>query len=163
MTALALALSYIERFIPLELLVPLPGIKLGLANIVTLVVLTYFGPLPALAVVTARCALGALFSGSAVSLCYSFAGGWLALGAMTLAFRSRGLSVWGVSVCGSAAHVTGQILAASALLGSSAVFAYLPLLLLAGIPAGLLTGAVASASIRGLIAAAERPEPSRKG
>ena len=64
LTALALGLSYAERFIPLGLVVPLPGIKLGLANVVTLLTLCLVGPGAAFSVLVARCFLGSLFAGS---------------------------------------------------------------------------------------------------
>ena len=64
LTALALALSWVERFLPLSLLIPLPGIKLGLANIVTLFALYALGPAQALLILLCRCTLGALFAGN---------------------------------------------------------------------------------------------------
>lgn len=82
--ALALALSYLERLLPLELLIPLPGVKLGLANVVTLFALWALGPWDALWVLVPRCLLGSLFGGGA-SLFYSLLGGLFAFCAMVLA------------------------------------------------------------------------------
>ena len=147
LTALALALSYFERLLPLQLLVPLPGIKLGLANIVSLFALCFLGPWPALWVLLARCFLGSLFAGSLSGLIFSLSGGLLALLCMALARRTR-LSVYGVSVCGAAAHNVGQIAAAAAVMKSTAVISYLPPLLLAAIASGLLTGAAAAGVFR---------------
>ena len=64
LTALALGLSTLENLFPVTLLIPLPGVKLGLANIVTVFALYQLGALPALAILTARCLLGSLFAGT---------------------------------------------------------------------------------------------------
>lgn len=148
--ALALALSYMERFIPLQLLVPLPGIKLGLANIVTLVALALLGPKYALFILLPRCVFGAVFGGGITALAFSLCGGLLAFGAMALAQKSGRLSVFGVSVLGAAAHSVGQILAAAVLMGSRYVLAYLPWLLAASVVTGLVTGGVCAGVLRAL-------------
>ena len=75
LAALALALSYMESFFPLALIVPLPGVKLGLANIVTLYALYAIGFPSALAILLVRCTLGALFAGNASALLFSLLGG----------------------------------------------------------------------------------------
>lgn len=150
MTALALALSYTERFIPLQLLVPLPGIKLGLANIVTLVVLYRLRPRYAFAVLLPRCILGAVFGGGITGLLFSLTGGILALLTMTAAKKSRLFSVYGVSILGAAVHNVGQILAAMVLMRSVYVAAYLPWLLLAALVTGLLTGTAGAGVLHAL-------------
>ena len=149
-TALALALSYTERFIPLQLAVPLPGVKLGLANIVTLVALYRLKPRHALAILLSRCILGAVFGGGITGLLFSLTGGLLALGAMALAKKWGPFSVYGVSVLGAAAHHVGQIGAAMVLMRSVYVAAYLPWLLLAGVATGLLTGAAGAGVLKAL-------------
>lgn len=151
--ALALALSYTERFIPLQLLVPLPGVKLGLANIVTMLALYFLGEKHALALVACRCLLGAVFGGGITGLAFSLTGGTCAVVLMALCKKFLFLSVYGVSVLGAAAHNIGQILAAMALLNSFYVAAYLPMLLIVGVFTGLLTGMIASALFKALIAA----------
>lgn len=148
--ALALALSYAERLIPLELLIPLPGVKLGLANVVTLFVLYAMDAPSAAAVLLPRCVLGAVLGGGVASLAYSLLGGTLALGTMALAKKCGRLSVFGVSVLGAAAHGVGQILAAMGMLRSVYVAGYLPFLLALAVPCGLLTGALAAAVLRAL-------------
>ena len=153
LTALALGLSWMERFIPLQLLVPLPGIKLGLANLVTLFALYFLGGRMALAILCVRCLLGSLFGGGVTAFCFSITGGLLALAVMTLARRLPLLSVYGVSILGAAAHHVGQILVAVALLRSGYVVAYLPFLLLVAIATGFLTGAISSALFRAMLAA----------
>ena len=82
LTAMALALSYLENFFPLSLAIPLPGMKLGLANIVTLFALYALGPGQALLILVARCLLGALVGGNLSALAYSLTGGVLAFLAM---------------------------------------------------------------------------------
>lgn len=153
LTALALGLSWMERFIPLQLLVPLPGIKLGLANLVTLFALYFLGGRMALAILCVRCLLGSLFGGGVTAFCFSITGGLLALAVMALARRLPFLSVYGVSILGAAAHHVGQILVAVALLRSGYVVAYLPFLLLVAIATGFLTGAISSALFRAMLAA----------
>lgn len=155
LAALAAALSWAERFVPLALLVPLPGIKLGLANVVTLVALYFYGARAAFLILLVRCSLGALMGGGIISLCYSLAGGLLAMAVMALVKNARGLSVWGVSVCGAAAHSVGQIAAACALLSSYAPVAYLPLMLCTSAVTGLITGALCSMLVRALITAGQ--------
>ena len=148
--ALALALSYTERFIPLQLVIPLPGIKLGLANIVTLVALYLFGPRQAFAILVPRCLLGAMFGGGITGLLFSVTGGVLALGAMAGGKQTGWFSVYGVSILGAAAHNVGQILAAMGLMQSVYVAAYLPWLLLMGIVTGLFTGGCCAGVLRAL-------------
>ena len=127
LAALALALSYMESFFPLALIVPLPGVKLGLANIVTLYALYAIGFPSALAILLVRCTLGALFAGNASALLFSLLGGLSALLVMALLSGAKKLSIFGVSIAGAAAHNCGQVCGALITLGStaplSAVFA----------------------------------------
>lgn len=143
LTAMALALSLAERVIPM----PLPGMKLGLANVVTLVALSLLGTRQAAAILVCRCVLGAVFGGGITGLAFSLCGGFLALGTMLLACRGR-FSVFGISMLGAAAHNIGQILAAMALMGSVYVGAYLSLLLLVAMVTGLLTGGLCAGVLR---------------
>ena len=148
LAALALGLSTLENFFPLSLLIPLPGVKLGLANIVTLFALYALGPRPALSVLLTRCLLGALFAGNAAALLFSLLGGFAAMGVMIALRRVKGLSVFGVSLGGAAAHSVGQIAAAAVMLGSTAVIGYLPFLLAVSLFTGALTGLAASLLLR---------------
>ena len=79
LTALALALSYLENFFPLSLAIPIPGIKLGLANIVTVFALYALGPAQALLILAGRCLLGAVFAGNMNALIFSLLGGFSAM------------------------------------------------------------------------------------
>lgn len=141
LTALALALSAAEGLVPLTVLFPLPGLRLGLANLVTVYALCRLSGREALLILLARCLLGALVGGSLMALAFSLTGGLLALGSMALLLRAPGLSLFGVSVAGAAAHNTGQILAALAVLRSPAPLVYLPPLLLCSLATGAVTGA----------------------
>ena len=142
LAALALALSYLESFFPP--LLPLPGVKLGLANIVTVYALYALGASNALAILVVRCLLGSLFAGNASALLFSLLGGLAAMLVMIALHALPRLSVYGVSVGGAAAHNCGQVAAAMLTLGSAAPLAYLPFLLLVSVFTGALTGFVAA-------------------
>ena len=148
--ALALALSYTERFIPLQMVVPLPGVKLGLANIVTLIALYLMGPRQAFAILIPRCIFGAVFGGGITGLAFSLTGGLLAMAVMCLAKRLPVFSVYGVSILGAAAHNIGQILAAMVLMNSIYIGAYLPYLLAVALFTGFATGAACAGVLRAL-------------
>lgn len=148
MIALALALSYTERFIPLQLIVPLPGVKLGLANIVTLIALYLLKTRHAFMILTARCILGSLFGGGITGLMFSLLGGLLAMSIMAFARRFKLFSIYGVSILGAAAHNVGQILAAMVLMQSVYVAAYLPYLLAVAVFTGLFTGSACAGVLR---------------
>ena len=150
LTALALALSWVERFLPLSLLIPLPGIKLGLANIVTLFALYALGPAQALLILLCRCTLGALFAGNLNALIYSLFGGVAAMLTMILLQKGKRLSVYGVSLGGAAAHNCGQVAAAVLTLGNTAPLYYLPVLLGVSLFTGALTGLIAACLFRAL-------------
>lgn len=150
LTALALALSYVENFIPLSLAVPLPGVKLGLANIVTVFALYALGVGQAFLILIARCTLGALFAGNLNALLFSLLGGLAAMAVMALLSRSRHLSIYGVSIGGAAAHNCGQVAAAILTLGNTAPLYYLPLLLGVSLFTGALTGFAAGLLFRAL-------------
>lgn len=146
--SLALVLSYIERFFPLQMLIPLPGMKLGLANIVTLVTLCLLGGRSAMLVLVLRCCLGSLFSGSVSGLMFSLTGGVLAMLTMLLARRVPFLSVYGVSILGAAAHNFGQICMAMILMQSMYISAYLPYLLIVSLFTGFGTGVCSAGVLR---------------
>ena len=142
LTALALAFSYLENFFPLSLAIPIPGIKLGLANIVTVFALYALGPAQALLILTGRCLLGAVFAGNMNALIFS------PMLVMIGLSRFRRLSIYGVSIGGAAAHNCGQIAAACLTLGSMAPLYYLPILLGASLITGAVTGVAAACLFR---------------
>lgn len=150
LTAMALVLSYMENAFPMILAIPLPGIKLGLANIVTTFALYVLGPAQALLILLARCLMGAVFAGNMSALIYSLFGGVGAMLVMILLSRFRRLSVYGVSIGGAAAHSCGQIAAAIVTLGNTAPMYYLPMLLLVSLCTGAVTGLVSALLFRAL-------------
>ena len=150
LTALALGLSVMENLFPITAAIPLPGVKLGLANIVTLFALYELGAAPALTILVARCLLGSLFAGNASALLFSLMGGVLAMLVMIALKRWQKLSVFGVSIGGAAAHNIGQIGAAVITLGDTAVLGYLPILLGVSLITGTLTGFITALLVRAM-------------
>ena len=150
LTALALGLSTLENLFPVSLVVPLPGVKLGLANIVTVFALYELGAIPALVILLARCGLGSLFAGNVSALLFSLLGGFTAMAVMIALKRCRRLSIYGVSIGGAAAHNIGQMAAAVITLGNTMVLGYLPFLLGVSLVTGTLTGFVAALLFRAM-------------
>lgn len=138
MLGLAIICGYVEMLIPFDF--GIPGIKLGLANIVALVLLYKNGFLPALAVSVSRVLLIGILFGNAMSVFYSLAGGVLSLIVMYLVKKIPYFSTVGVSVAGAAAHNIGQLAAALVVIGMKAVMFYLPFLLIAAVITGFLIG-----------------------
>ena len=153
LTALALALSAAEGLVPLTVIFPLPGLRLGLANLVTVYALCRLSGREALLILAARCLLGSLVGGNLTALAFSLTGGLLALGVMAAALRLPGTSLFGVSIAGAAAHNTGQILAALAVLQTQAPLVYLPPLLLCSLVTGAVTGGISTLLVRRVPAA----------
>jgi heptaprenyl diphosphate synthase len=136
--AVALVLSYVESLIPLP--VPVPGIKLGLANAVALMALYKLGWKSALAINVTRIVLsGAMFTGFSAML-YGLAGGVLSVFVMILAKRTGVFSSIGISVAGAAAHILGQVTLASIVIQNTVIFMTLPVLLVSAIVSGTVTG-----------------------
>ena len=142
LAALALALSFVEGLLPP---LPVPGARLGLANLVVMYAVAELS-IPCAAGITAVKAMFALLRGPIACL-MSAAGGVLALIAMSLAYRGcrRYLSFIGIGVLGAAAHNIGQLAVSLWLLGS-ALWYYAPLLLLTAIPTGAVTGLTLNAA-----------------
>ena len=148
LTAIALTIFLVEAQIPA--LVPIPGIKLGLANVVTVFTVYALGSKDGCLVLAARIFLGAVFAGNMNALIFSLLGGFSAMLVMILLSKSRHLSIYGVSVGGAAAHNCGQITAACLTLGSMAPLYYLPILLGASLITGAVTGVAAACLFRAL-------------
>jgi heptaprenyl diphosphate synthase len=138
-TTLSLAVYAIESAIPP--LVPVPGIKLGLANIVTLLLLRSFRARDAVLVLVSRILLSSLLFGQALSLLYSLAGGLCSLCAMALVMRIlQKRLIFLTGAMGGLAHNLGQLAMAFAVTRTPGVLAYLPFLIIGGILTGLFTG-----------------------
>ena len=139
LTAIALTIFMIEAQIPA--LVPIPGIKLGLANIVTVFAVFALGPKDAAAILFVRIFLGAVFAGNFSTILYSGAGGLCAI-AITIGLR-RVLTVRQLWVAGSLSaigHSLGQMGVAIAVTGTPAIAAYLPVMVLCSVITGFFTG-----------------------
>lgn len=136
--ALAFVLSYVESLFPTFIAVP--GVKLGLTNLVVLIALVKIGKKDAFFINMIRILLVGLTFGTAFSLLYSFAGGILSFLVMMLFYGKNRFSVIGVSVAGGVAHNVGQILVAMMVLESKALVYYLPVLILSGTLAGVVVG-----------------------
>ncbi|MBE5995986.1 MAG: Gx transporter family protein [Lachnospiraceae bacterium] len=141
LTALAMIFSYVESLIPISFGVP--GIKLGLANLIVLSALWYLKPGEVLMISTARILLLGFLFGSGMSILYSLAGGLLSFVVMVSLKRTGGFSETGISTAGAVSHNIGQILVAAAVLRSAKLFYYLPVLILSGVITGILIGILA--------------------
>ena len=139
MTALALIIFVIELQIPN--LVPIPGVKLGLANIITVYAVCRYRPYEAAMILLSRIVLGAFFGGQIAALMYSLAGGALCLcGMLGLKRVLTRRYIWLCSVLGAVLHNIGQISVAMLITQTVGLILYLPVLLLSGCVAGLFTG-----------------------
>ena len=146
--ALALVASYIERLIPLN--PGIPGVKLGLANIVTMVLLYTVGIQAAILISALRILLSGLLFGSGFAMVYSAAGATLSMIAMIILKKTGRFGVMGVSVAGGVFHNIGQILVAIALLETRTLIYYLPILIISGLTAGVIIGILSGILIRRL-------------
>ena len=145
LTAVAMILSYVESLLPS---VGIPGVKMGLANIAVIFALFRFGWKEAAALSLVRVVLVSLLFGSVGAMLYSLAGAVLSLAVMALLRRTDRFSTVGVSVAGGVAHNAGQILMAMLILQTKQLLGYLPVLAVAGIGGGILTGLAAALLIR---------------
>ena len=130
LTALAMIFSYIESVIPIP--IPVPGIKLGVANIAVITILYVLGVKEAIVINLLRIALTALLFGNVNSFLFSISGAVLSLTIMIIMKRLDFFSCIGVSVCGGVMHNVGQIIAAVFIMGSEAIVLYLPVLIVSG-------------------------------
>lgn len=139
LTALALALSWLESLVPLSFAVP--GVKLGLPNLVVVFALYRLGLRDAAVISLVRVLLVSFTFGSAYSFAYSLAGAALSLTVMALLKRTEKFSILGVSVAGGVCHNIAQLAVAAAVLGTARLAWYLPALLVSGTAAGVAVGA----------------------
>ena len=139
LTAIALTIFMIEAQIPP--IVPLPGVKLGLSNIVTVFAVFGLGPKEAVSILFCRIFLGAVFAGNFSSIFYSAAGGTLAILATILLRKVlTRKQLWVAGSIGAAAHSVGQVGMSILITGTPGIIVYLPPLLCISIVTGLFTG-----------------------
>ncbi len=139
MTAIAMVLSYLEAILP-PLYAAVPGIKIGLPNIVIIFILYRYSFKEAGTVSVVRVLLTSLLFGNGMTLAYSLAGAVLSIFLMAVAKRADRLSCVGVSVIGGVAHNLGQIIVAVFLLNSTQIAYYMLVLLITGTIAGVFIG-----------------------
>ena len=146
-TALAMILAYVEVLLP-PIFPAVPGIKMGLPNIIIIFLLYRRGPIPAIAVSLLRVALVSMLFSNAMALLYSLSGAILSLLILIILRKLNFLSTVGVSVAGGVAHNVGQILMAMLLLETTELFYYLVVLTVTGTIAGVLIGLCGSLIIK---------------
>ena len=138
LTALAMIFSYIESVIPIP--IPVPGIKLGVANIAVITILYVLGVKEAIVINLLRIALTALLFGNVNSFLFSISGAVLSLTIMIIMKKLDFFSC--IGVCGGVMHNVGQIIAAVFIMGSEAIVLYLPVLIVSGVFTGVVIGVV---------------------
>ena len=142
LAAAAMIVFVIEAQIPAP--IPIPGIKLGLANVITLFALWTLGRRDALLILLIRVVVGSLVIGAVMAMAYSLAGGFLCWAVMSLLrpLLTR-KQVWVMSVFGAIGHNVGQLAVAVVITGTVSILVYAPVLILSGIATGFFTGQVA--------------------
>lgn len=141
MLAFAIIMGYIEYLVPFYL--GAPGIKLGLANLIVVLALSLFGWKEALTINLLRILLSGFLFGNLYGILYSLAGGLVSFIVMVLVKRIKSFSLMGVSMCGAVSHNIGQLFVAMAVVQTTGVAFYIPVLLIAGLITGLLIGIAA--------------------
>ena len=144
-TALAMIMSYVESLFPAFWV---PGVKVGLPNIIIIFILYRIGIKEAIAVSFARIFLNTLLFGNPLILIYSLAGGFLSIMSMIILKKSGKFSELGVSVIGGITHNVGQIIIAILIMETTQISLYLPVLVLTGILAGICVGMAGNLLIR---------------
>lgn len=147
-TALALIFSYIETLIPINF--GIPGVKLGLANLIIVVALYKMQLKEVYMLTVVRILLSGFIFGNYFSIIYSLAGGLLSLTVMALLKKTDGFSVMGVSIAGGVFHNVGQMIVAVLVVETFSISYYLPVLLIAGLVTGLVIGLVADGMLKRL-------------
>ncbi len=146
LTALALIFSYVEVLVPFSFGVP--GIKLGLSNLIVLIGIYQLGGRYAFTINMTRILLSGLLFGGLSAMLYSFAGGLVSFGVMMLLIRTRRFSPVGVSMAGGVFHNVAQITVAALVTQTISIYFYLPVLLIAGMITGTLLGIAGALILR---------------
>ena len=149
LTALALIFSYVETLIPVNL--GIPGVKLGLANLIIVVALYKMRLSEAYLLSVVRVLLAGFIFGNYFSIIYSLAGGLLSLTVMALLKKWGGFSLQGISIAGGVFHNIGQLIVAAVVVETFSVTYYFPVLLIAGLLTGLVIGIVAEMMLKRLV------------
>lgn len=144
--ALAMILSYLENLVPINAVVP--GIKLGIANIVTIVALKKLGIRPAIIISAGRIILSGILFGNITVIIYSLAGAALSILVMAIVSHIKLFTVTGVSICGAIAHNFGQIIVAALIMENANILYYMAVLAIVGGIAGAVIGILAGVIIK---------------
>ena len=139
--ALALIFSYVEMLVPIP--VPIPGVKLGLANLVVLIALYRLGFRYAFTINCVRIVIAGLLFSGVFGMLYSFGGGILSLLVMYLLYRTKLFSMVGISMAGGVMHNLGQLLTACAIMSNISLLSYFAVLFFSGLISGILIGILA--------------------
>ena len=148
-TALALIFSYVESLIPIQL--GIPGVKLGLANLIIVIALYKMRLSEVFLLSIVRILLSGFLFGNYFSILYSLAGGLLSLAVMALLKKAGDFSVMGISMAGGVSHNVGQLVVAMLVVETFSVGYYLPVLLVAGLVTGFLIGVAAGEMLKRLL------------
>lgn len=138
MTACGILFGYIEFLFPLP--IGIPGVKLGLSNIITLICMSVFGPYETLLILVLRVVLSGVLFGNLFGILYGMAGALLSFAVMFFVKRTNRFSIIGVSALGGVFHNIGQLLVAMAIVSELKLSFYLPVLIISGLVCGLITG-----------------------
>lgn len=145
-TALALIFSYVESLIPIQ--IGIPGVKLGLANLMIVIALYKMSLKETYLLSITRVVLSGFLFGNMFAILYSLAGGLLSLTVMAVLKKAGGFSVMGVSIAGGVFHNIGQLIIAMIVVETFSVAYYIPVLLIAGVFTGLLIGIAANETLK---------------
>lgn len=148
-TALTLIFSYVETLIPIHL--GIPGVKLGLANLIIVITLYKMGVKEAYILSVVRVVLAGFIFGNMFSILYSMAGGLLSLTVMIFLKKTDEFSIMGISMAGGVFHNIGQLIMAAIVLESLSITYYLPVLLISGVLTGFLIGFIANEMLKRLV------------
>ncbi len=140
MVAVAIVLQVLESFIPVPL--PIPGGKIGLANIVALIVLIKFGAKEAVVVTLLRAILGSFIHGGFVTMIYSVAGALFSVVTAIWLYKNSKFTIIGIGVMSALVHNLAQVIVAILLMNNIYIVTYYPILMLVSVPCGALTGYV---------------------
>lgn len=140
-TAFAVIVSYVESFIPI---IPIPGVKLGFANIAIVLAIYLIGIKEALIIDILRILIVGFLFGSLMSIAFALTGGILSFAVMALLAKWNKISIVTVSICGGITHNIGQIIVAALAVQTFAVVTYVPALLIAGLVCGAIIGMISA-------------------
>lgn len=146
----AIIFSLLESFIPIP--IPVPGVKLGLANVITLVAIVFLSFKDVLFIVAVRSLIVSILTRGVLTLAFSLSGGLLSAVVMWVMHKklSRFFSIKGTSIAGAVFHNIGQILIASIILREAVIMYYLPVLFISALITGFITGSIGEVAIEGI-------------